>query len=237
MVCSLLCFGMHRFVHRPVLWALSAVLLCVAPLPALGADTLVADMQRRYDAMQSFSAAFTQTLTHRESGSTEQRSGTMLFRKPLQVRWETGAPSPELLVVTEKDVWNYLPDEELAYRYAPEVVEDSRSAIRVITGRSRLDKDFDVEREKDENGLAVLRLYPKEPTAQLVEALLWVDPQTRLIRRVQLTDFYGNTNDIAISRLTPNAPVPADAFAFAPPSGVEVEDLRDAAAPSRPLLQ
>lgn len=70
---------------------------------------------------------------------------------------------------------DYLPDEELAYQYSPEVVHDSRSIIQVITGQSRLDKDFTVEAEPDDNGLAVLRLYPKDPSPQLVEALLWVD--------------------------------------------------------------
>ena len=44
------------------------------------------------------------------------------------------------MVITDKDVWDYLPDEELAYQYSPEVADDSRSIIQVITGQSRLDK-------------------------------------------------------------------------------------------------
>jgi outer membrane lipoprotein carrier protein len=66
----------------------------------------------------------------------------------------------------------------------PSAVMSPPSVISlVITGQSRLDKDFTVEAEPDDNGLAVLRLYPKDPSPQLVEALLWVDKGTKLIKK------------------------------------------------------
>lgn len=141
------------------------------------------------------------------------------------------------MVITDKDVWDYLPDEELAYQYSPEVVHDSRSIIQVITGQSRLDKDFTVEAEPDDNGLAVLRLYPKDPSPQLVEALLWVDKGTKLIKKAQILDFYGNTNEVALTSLTPDASIKAGTFQFTPPQGITVENLMNQDAPERPLLQ
>lgn len=140
-------------------------------------------------------------------------------------------------VPPDKDVWDYLPDEELAYQYSPEVVHDSRSIIQVITGQSRLDKDFTVEAEPDDNGLAVLRLYPKDPSPQLVEALLWVDKGTKLIKKAQILDFYGNTNEVALTSLTPDASIKAGTFQFTPPQGITVENLMNQDAPERPLLQ
>ena len=160
----------------PTLFACAAALLLIsAGASHAAAPAITGEMQKKYESMQSFTAEFTQRLVHQESGSEETRQGTLAFQKPLRVRWETKAPHAELLVITDKDVWDYLPDEELAYQYSPEVVHDSRSIIQVITGQSRLDKDFTVEAEPDDNGLAVLRLYPKDPSPQLVEALLWVD--------------------------------------------------------------
>ncbi|MEG2005104.1 MAG: outer-membrane lipoprotein carrier protein LolA, partial [Bilophila sp.] len=171
------------------------------------------------------------------SGSEESRKGVLDFEKPLNIRWETKAPHAELLVVTAQDVWDFLPDEELAYRYAPDVVQDSRSILQVVTGQTRLDKDFTVTPEKDQDGFAVLRLYPKEPSTQLVEAVLWVDTTTHLIKRAQILDFYGNTNEVTFSSLTPNAPIKPGTFQFTPPKGTTVEDLTNQAAPERPLLQ
>ena len=116
-------------------------------------------------------------------------------------------------------------------------MQDSRSIIQVITGQARLDKDFSVEAEPDENGMAVLRLYPKEPSPQLVEAVLWVDKANALIKKVQILDFYGNTNEVTLTSLKPDAPLSAETFRFAPHQGVTVENLKNQTAPERPLLQ
>lgn len=196
---------------------------------AAGADAapMIRKLQSVYEAMSSFRADFTQELTHQESGTTETRRGILLFRKPLLVRWETLDPDAELLIVGEKEIWDYLPDEEVAYRYSLELAKDSRSLIMVVTGQAPLDRDFDVEimaREPDDGPLTHLLLYPREPSSQLVEAQLWVDPETALIRRALIMDFYGNTNQIAFDSLAPDAPVGAADFAFTPPEGTEVED-------------
>lgn len=223
-------------VARIVLYACVLILGCTSPAFA-APDALVNALQQRYDAMKGFTATFTQVLTHQESGAVENRKGTLLFEKPLRLRWETAKPNPELLIVNDREIWDYLPDEDLAYRYAPEVVQDSRSIIQVITGQSRLDKDFIVERLPDADGAAVLRLYPKEPTPQMVEATLWINPDTRLIKQAKIVDFYSNSNDIAFTSLIPDVTSPASAFSFTPPQGVEVEDLQKQTAPERGLLQ
>ena len=199
----------------------------------------VKKMQVAYAAMQSFRADFTQELLQRETGMTEKRQGVILFQKPLRVRWETAAPHAELLMVTDEEIWNYLPDEELAYRYSRALAEDSRSLIQVITGQSALSRDFDVESaQSEEDGKLIhLLLYPKEPTTELTEAQLWLDPDSALIRRAMVMDFYGNTNTIELGNITPNVAVSDKDFRFTPPAGTEVEDHVEAKHPaSRPLL-
>ena len=170
---------------------------------------------------------------------TEKRQGVILFQKPLRVRWETAAPHAELLMVTDKEIWNYLPDEELAYRYSRELAEDSRSLIQVVTGQSALSRDFDVESAQapEDGKLIHLLLYPKDPTTELTEAQLWLDPDTFLIRRAMVMDFYGNTNTIELGNLKKNASVSDKDFSFTPPRGTEVEDHVEAPHPvERPLL-
>lgn len=222
-------------------FCLAAVLTLAAGLasaaPSAEVKPVVDKLQSVYAAMNSFRAQFTQELTHQESGTTETRKGSLLFQKPLLVRWETAAPAPELLLVTARDIWNWLPDEELAYRYSLELAQDSRSMIMVVTGQSPLNQDFDVERMPDEDGLIHLLLYPKDPVPQLTEAQLWLDPQTSLIKRALVMDFYGNTNQISFDSLTPDAPLQASDFSFTPPEGTEVEDHTDGSQPVKtPLL-
>lgn len=202
---------------------LCATLILLA-LPVAGAAQGVeVGLQKKYGKMKSFRADFIQRLTHKESGSTEERRGTLLFRKPLLVRWETVSPHAELLIVTDKEIWDYLPDEEVVYRYSPQLAQDSRSLIQVITGQARLDEDFTVRDEGPEGDLRELRLYPKEPTPQMVEGAVWVDAGN-LIRKAVIIDFYGNSNEVVFTELRPDAGLPDGAFTFTPPKGVEVED-------------
>ena len=201
-----------------------AAFAAAANSPRLNA--VVKEVQRVYGAMDAFQANFTQKLTHRESGSFEMRDGTLLFKKPLLVRWETSKPHAELLIINNRDIWNYLPDEKIAYRYAPELAKDSHTLIRVVTGQARLDQDFFVEEDGKEDGLLRLRLYPLEPTQQMVEAGIWVDPAAYLIKKANIVDFFGNGNEVTFTGLNTKQKLEEKSFDFAPPKGVAVEDRR-----------
>lgn len=206
--------------------ALAAGLVLLVASAAQAAD-IAATIQARYEKLRTFSATFEQTLTHKESGSVEKRQGNLLFQKPLLIRWQTDKPHEETLVVTSKEIWDYLADEEIAYRYPLELVRDSRTIIQVITGQAALTKDFDVKEAGQENGLAKLHLYPKEPAPQMVEALLWVEPSTGYIRRASIIDFYGNSNDVRFTQFKPDTSLKESDFTFTAPKGVEVEDRID----------
>lgn len=190
------------------------------------ADDLTSIIQRHYTQMTSFSADFTQTLKHKESGSVEKRKGTLLFAKPLRINWETKSPHAERLIITKDAIWNYIPDESICYRYHPNIMKGATSIVQVITGQADLMRDFEVKRINLENNLQHLKLYPKNPTTQLVEADIWVEPDSGIIKKSVSLDFYGNTNTITFTRYTENIAVRDAAFKFSPPKGVEVEDRR-----------
>ncbi len=220
-------------------------LLCTVLLVACGwhpghcavrIPQLAAAMQEQYAQMRSLKASFTQKLVHAESGGVETRTGTLHFQRPLLIRWETDKPEPELLLVTEKEIWNYVPADKTATRYAPELASDSRTILQVITGQSRLDKDFSVKESGREGDLVILSLYPNEPTTQFTEGRLWVDNRTRLIRKAEVTDFYGNRNEISLDNIALNLVFEPGTFAFTPPAGVTVDDQLHAGQAGTPML-
>lgn len=208
------------------------------PLACAATDNaLLAKIQNAYGQIKAFEAEFDQTLTHKQSGSVEKRKGKLAFQKPLFVRWQTAKPHEELLVVNQKEIWDYLPDEELAYRYSPELVQDSRNIVNVLTGQARLDKDFDIKPGGSQNGLTKLILYPREPNTQMVEAAIWVDPVSGAIQRANVIDFYGNSNDVAFRSFKPAAKIDAGRFNFRPPKGTEVEDRIEQKVQERELFR
>jgi outer membrane lipoprotein carrier protein len=219
---------MHVSLKRLVLFA---ALLLLAGATTAFAQSLAERVQARYKTINTMRGEYTQTLVHKESGSREQRSGVLSFAKPLLVRMETKAPSPELLLVAKDAIWNVFPEEEMASKYSLSLAQDSRSIVQVITGQASLDRDFFIENQKEEGGLLVFDLYPKEPTTAMVEVRLWIDPKTDLIRKLRIFDFYGNENEMAFSRQEVNINIPASLFTYTPPKGFTVEDrTKDTAA-------
>lgn len=214
-----------------------SLIICLSLVGTAQAKGIIEEIQSKYEKIDSIAASFSQSLLHKESGAEEKRTGTLHFKKPLQVRWETAKPHPETLVITAKEIWDYLPDEEIVYKYAPQLVQDSRSLIQVVTGQARLDKDFDVKEEGEEGGLLKLRLYPKEPSPQMVEAIIWVDPTSKLIKKASIIDFYSNINQITFTQISPNAALPKDVFTFIPPKGIAVEDRTDNKVEERELFK
>lgn len=209
--------------------ALSITLVFAAATLVFADETtnLIDKIMTRYRDTPAFEASFRQTLTHKESGAQDNRQGRLRFQKPLKIHWRTSAPNEETLIITDQEIWDYIPDEKIAYKYSPALAQDSRSLIQVLTGQAALNRDFDVKNGGRENGRIKLILYPNEPSTQLVEAYIWVEPDTGLIRRATIIDFYGNTNDVSLENISPKESIPPSAFKFSPPKGVEVEDRRD----------
>jgi len=207
---------------------LALMLACISPLgvQAAAQDTLASAVQKRYATIDALTATFTQTLTHQESDSKEVRQGILSFKKPRLLRFETEAPYAQCIIANDELIWDYLPDESVAYQYALSMLEESASIYNVMTGQSRFDTDFVVQEEADDGAWRVLVLFPNEPSTQFIEAKLWIHAKTYLMERVIITDFYGNTNEVRFKNIRINPVLPASTFVFTPPPGVDVEDTR-----------
>lgn len=226
-----------KYIHAAIASFLFAMLIALPSGEAV-AESLAGKLQKSYEGVTSMRAEFTQVLLHKESGARETRIGVLQFKKPLLVHWETKEPAEELLVVGKSEIWNVFPDEEVAYKYPLSIVEDTRSLVRVITGQARLEQDFTFEEDGVEDGLNKLLVYPKEPVQSLVEAIFWVDPQSGLIRKFRIYDFYGNENEITFSKQKIGVSLSDSIFAYKPGKGIVVEDRTNMdSTTQQPLLQ
>ena len=199
----------------------------------VAADDLPDLVQRRYEALKTFKADFVQELTNIASGEVDTRKGTIWFKHPSQVRWETKDPDKELLILGPEFAWDYIEDEQLAIKYSVAGLLDSKTILRFISGQANLKDDFIVKtewqgaddvRDRWGNGFAILQLVPKEAEPSMVLAFIGVEPDTGLLRQVMIVDFYGNGNEVRLSNIELDVELPIDMFDFVPPDGVHVED-------------
>lgn len=201
-----------------VLW-----LILLAP-QAVRCQEITARMQERYESLLAFQAGFVQELTNAASGETERRTGRIYFKQPRLIRWETDEPEKELLIVGRDAVWDYFADEELAVRYALSQVFDSKTMLRLLSGKIRLEEDFFVEVQERRGGLVKLKLTPREPEPGLVMAFAWVEPETGLLKGLRLVDFYGNVNMLKLGKVVVDPDLDESMFEFTPPEGTMVQD-------------
>jgi outer membrane lipoprotein-sorting protein len=65
---------------------------------------------------------------------------------------------------------------------------------------------------------------PRSPSARFDRAVLWIDREDGLPRRIELDESPGVRRILTLSRLRPNAPLRSNAFVFEVPKGVRVVD-------------
>lgn len=203
---------------------LMIVSILISSVSIATADELTSEIQKTYDSIKTFKADFTQTLTNAASKEQDVRSGKIIFKQPSLLRWESVNPEQELLIVGESVVWDYFPEENLALKYRTKQLFNSKTMIKFISGQARLEEDFIVENQGDDNGLTKLKLQPLEPETGLVLAYVWVDPVKKMLVKTLVVDFYGNGNEVSMSNIEIDPEVEDSLFQFTPPTGVDVED-------------
>ncbi|SME94786.1 outer membrane lipoprotein chaperone LolA [Desulfovibrio gilichinskyi] len=188
------------------------------------ADELTTEIQKSYDSITTFKADFSQTLTNAASKEREVRTGKITFKQPSLLHWESIKPEKELLIVGESIVWDYFPDDKLALKYRTKQLFNSKTMIKFISGKAKLEEDFVVENQGDDGGLTKLKLMPREPETGLVLAYVWVDQVKKMLTKILVVDFYGNGNEVTLSNIQIDPEVPDSLYEFTPPKGVDVED-------------
>ena len=186
------------------------------------ASDLSDQIQKRYDTLQSFRAFFLQKLTNASSREVQERLGSITFKRPRFIRWETTSPENELLIIGQDTVWEYFPEEETVYRYSVEQVLSSKTMIRFLSGEANLKDDFMVEDLGTDGEFRHLKIVPMEPEPNLVEGELWVRPGQDMLEKIKLVDFFGNINELELTGIELDVTVEDKDFILDPPKGTEV---------------
>ena len=207
-----------------------AVLVSLISAPLWAADAkpdikaLTSLVDAHYNHLRSLQGEFTEV--YRGSGMDRTESGTLWLKKPGKMRWEYRSPREKLFVSNGKDAWFYIPDDRQARKEAAKKLDDIRSPLAFLLGKTKLAKELrglsmasDIEPLGPGN--TVLRGVPTALADQLSEVIVEVTPQGRIVRLV-LQGVDGASTEYRFSDQKEDVSIADSRFDFRAPAGTEV---------------
>ena len=209
---------------------LSVAVICLwsACVVAQDIPSIAAAVDEHYNHLHTLQAEFAEI--YRGSGAERTESGTLWLekgglKKPGKMRWEYRSPKQKLFVSDGKSAWFYVPDDRQARRSDARKLDDIRSPLAFLLGKSKLEKELQgLSLAPDVATLAsgdvVLRGVPAALADRISEILLEVTPEHR-ISRIVMNEVDGSVTEYRFTDQKENEAIPDGRFAFTPPAGTE----------------
>ena len=186
-------------------------------------------VDQHYNHIETLQVNFTET--YRGAGVNRSENGTLLLKKPGKMRWDYRQPRPKLFLSDGKTAWFYVPGEQQVRKASVKALDDFRSPLRYLLGKTKLEKEFDglsvaPDVKPLDSADVVLRGVPKSMADRVNQVLLEVTPDSRL-RRIVIEEADGSTTEFQFSDEKTGSPLSDAQFKFTPPPGAEIVEAND----------
>ncbi len=173
--------------------------------------------------LQNMQADFLQVMRDGKQRELQQLSGKIMIEKPGKLFWQTNPPYEQLVVSDGEFVWIYDMDlEQVTIRNMENRIQET-PALLLSGDASEVSKNFTVKL-KVTGAISRFSLAPKD-SSQLFEKLEFQYFEDKL-ESMSIFDAAGQVTDIIFENIKTNQDIPAKAFYFEVPEGVDVIDGR-----------
>ena len=216
--------------RKAPLLVLAVILLGLPAWAQEQVDQIASAVDDHYNHLSSLVTQFTES--YRGAGVSRQESGTLWLKRPGKMRWEYQQPRVKLFVSDGKTAYFYVPGERQVRKAEVKKLDDLRSPLRYLLGKTKLRKEFDglslaTDLKPATAGDLVLRGVPRS-MEQVEEVLLEITPENR-IRRIVVREVDGSVTEFAFGEPQENVSLPDARFTFSSPPGVETIETTDLA--------
>ena len=212
------------------LWLVLATILAAPPVAhAQDAAAIVGRSSRVYRSLSSLSADFVQVIDNPMIDSATSK-GTLVQAGQDKLAMRFTDPPGEAIVIDGEKIWIYtpsttpgqvirmpLPSGGPVYGYNILAWLLDRPAERYTAAYVRADR-------LNGRAMDVVQLDPAVPDLPFDRAIVWLDKEDGLPRRLEITEHSGATRTLTLSKMRTNRTVPEGTFTFKVPSGVRVVD-------------
>ncbi len=174
-------------------------------------------------SVQSAEGSFTQQTRSSEGAPNPPQKGEFLFQRPGRFKWVIREPYEQVVVADGTQLVQYDPDlAQVSIRPVGEALGNAPAAI--LFGETSLSSSFTLQALPPRDNLLWVRAIPRTDEAGF--AHMDIGLANNLPQRIEILDAFGQTTTVEFTTLVPNPRLPADAFEFDPPAGVDVVRMR-----------
>ena len=204
---------------RPVAF----ILLAVASFAQSDVHAIADRLDQHYNHIDTLQVSFSET--YHSAGVNRSETGTLMLKKPGKMRWDYMQPRAKLFLSDGKTAWFYVPGEQQVRKAPVKSLDDLRSPLRYLLGKTKLEKEFErlalaPDVKPLDSGNVVLRGVPKSMSDRVNQVLLEIAPDSRL-RRIIIEEADGSTTEFQFTDEKTNPALTDAQFRFTPPPGVE----------------
>jgi outer membrane lipoprotein carrier protein len=182
-----------------------------------------------YQTVRTLSADFVQTITNPMLGAPDTTRGRLYQMRPSRFAMRFTSPRGDRIVADGRHLWLYTPSTTPGQVIRTAIPEAGTTGPNLIgqfveRPRERYRANY-LRADSLADGLAdVVALTPRAPDLPYAEAVVWIDRDDGLVRRIEIVETSGQRRTVALGRLVVNRGVPSREFTFAPPAGLRVVD-------------
>lgn len=187
------------------------------------ADPANDSLNQQLKNIRSMKSDFSQTIIDKKGKLIQKSHGRMALQRPGKFRWETTAPTRQLVVATGSKLSIYDPDLEQVVIRGLSKQAGQTPALMLSDANPILETDFNVKTATvPGSNLQWYVLSPKDRSSMF--ASIRMGFQGGQLREMQLRDHLEHTTTIQFTNSKYNGTLPSALFNFAPPKNVDVID-------------
>ena len=186
------------------------------------AHELAQKVDLHYNQLRSLKVGFIES--YEGLGMRRTERGTLLMMKPGRMKWEYSEPAGKLFVLDGTFAWFYSPGDSQVQRILAKQLNDIRSPLRFLLGRTKLEKELsNLTLRPAANGKFTLTGQPRGQEKRVSRLTLTVAADGT-ITGIEMEETDGALTRFTLTGEQPNVPIPAGTFRFTPPKGIPVVD-------------
>ena len=190
-----------------------------------GAEAIVDNLQKNYDATVDFTADFRQETEVKNLNRTLKSAGKLSFKRPGKMLWQYEEPKGQFVLADGNHLFFYQPDQNQVIKSPLKNAFRGDIPLSFLLGLGNLKKDFNATLKASEPTQNVLRLEPKGEAGGYTEILLGVSKPAADILWVSVRDAVNNITTLRFSNMRKGVGLKDALFQVQIPKGADVVEL------------